>query len=433
MNWNITVHSGNADNFLPQNVSDPNIFVDFEKKGSTYLVAHDMRNEVKNISQETKELLYLAMAVYSADRYISRTLAMDNWRRNININFPVQSIEIWENAYNSLKKALDFLTGDDWSFSFRKTTEAVNPTALIRPDDVCVSLFSGGADSLVGAIDLLEQHQTTVFVGHHGSGGVTLSFQNILARDLEKKYPGSCDFVYRYVEPARIVSCSKETSTRGRSFLFLALAVAEGGFRANHTTLYVPENGLISLNVPLVESRTGSLSTRTTHPYFLEQYKQLLHELHLDVTIKTPYQFKTKGEMFGECLNLQLLQELAPKSVSCSHPEVARWKSLPPDTQCGRCFPCLIRKASFKAAGILDGSKYDIDVLQNPPNASNTAGSDYRAVMMAIQKFKDSRPSDDLFKVISSGPLPRENISDFIGVYARGMNELSKYLTGSER
>lgn len=53
--------------------------------------------------------------------------------------------------------------------------------------------------------------------------------------------------------------------------------------------------------------------------------------------------------------------------------------------------------------------------------------------MMAIRKFTESRPSADLFKVMSSGPLPPDNIDDFIGVYVRGMNELSKYLTGAER
>ena len=137
--------------------------------------------------------------------------------------------------------------------------------------------------------------------------------------------------------------------------------------------------------------------------------------------------------MFGECLNPKLLQILAPKSVSCSHPESSRWRQLPPNTHCGRCFPCLIRKASFVAANIPDGSNYDVDVLQAPPQATKAAGSDYRAVMMAIRKFTESRPSADLFKVMSSGPLPPDNIDDFIGVYVRGMNELSKYLTGAER
>ena len=432
MNWDIIVRCGITDDYLRPHSGNPSIFIDFERKGSPYLLSHSIGKELNNLPQRTKELLYLAMAVYSADRYISRDFSHDGWSRNITINFPVSSVDIWESAYESLKKALDFLTGDNWSFRFRSTTTIENSTPLLRLDDICVSLFSGGADSLVGAIDLLAQGQKAIFVGHYGKG-VTHSFQNILADDLKQAYSNSCDFVFRYVEPARIINCKKETSPRGRSFLFLTLAVAEGSFRSNHTTLYVPENGLISLNIPLVESRTGSLSTRTTHPYFLAQYRQFLRKINLDVTIMTPYQFKTKGEMFGECLNPKLLQILAPKSVSCSHPESSRWRQLPPNTHCGRCFPCLIRKASFVAANIPDGSNYDVDVLQAPPQATKAAGSDYRAVMMAIRKFTESRPSADLFKVMSSGPLPPDNIDDFIGVYVRGMNELSKYLTGAER
>ena len=40
--------------------------------------------------------------------------------------------------------------------------------------------------------------------------------------------------------------------------------------------IIVPENGYISLNIPLTYSRIGSSSTRTTHPYYFELLNQLL-------------------------------------------------------------------------------------------------------------------------------------------------------------
>ena len=433
MNWDIIVRISDTDSYSLNKYNPPCFFIDFERTNSPFEIKHSFDKEFENMPQTAKELLYLAMTVFASDRCISRDFSQDNWKRNVSIHFPVESPSTWISASATLKDTLDFLTGDNWNFFFRPTVAArTNPLITERNDDVNVSLFSGGADSLVGAIDLLTRGEHVVFVGHHGKG-VTNSFQVALKDVLENIFPNLGTFCLKYIEPRPFKDFPKESSTRGRSFLFLAMAIAEGAFRAEHTTLYVPENGLISLNVPLVESRTGSLSTRTTHPYFLSKYGELLTKLGLNITINAPYKFKTKGEMFSECLNQQILQELISNSMSCSHPENARWKGLSPNTHCGRCFPCLIRKASFVAANIPDSSSYDINVLANPPDASKASGSDYRAVMMAVKNFKFSHPSKDLFKVLSSGSLPNESIRDFVDVYRRGMNELSMYLTGSGR
>ena len=39
--------------------------------------------------------------------------------------------------------------------------------------------------------------------------------------------------------------------------------------------ILVPENGVISINVPLTVRRVGTLSTRTTHPYFIQEIQKL--------------------------------------------------------------------------------------------------------------------------------------------------------------
>ena len=43
-------------------------------------------------------------------------------------------------------------------------------------------------------------------------------------------------------------------------------------------SLAVPENGLIALNVPLDPLRLGALSTRTTHPFYIARWNELLAE-----------------------------------------------------------------------------------------------------------------------------------------------------------
>lgn len=54
-------------------------------------------------------------------------------------------------------------------------------------------------------------------------------------------------------------------------------------------TLRVPENGLIALNVPLDPLRLGALSTRTTHPFYMARWNDLLSALGIPGRLENPY------------------------------------------------------------------------------------------------------------------------------------------------
>ena len=112
--------------------------------------------------------------------------------------------------------------------------------------------------------------------------------------------------------------------------------------------LKVPENGLIALNVPLDRLRLGALSTRTTHPFYIARWNEMLAALGIAGRIENPYWDKTKGEMVAGCVNPSLLAKLAPSSLSCSSPSKGRWTKQP-QGHCGFCLPCLIRRASLLA------------------------------------------------------------------------------------
>ena len=121
-------------------------------------------------------------------------------------------------------------------------------------------------------------------------------------------------------------------------------AIAQTNGQEN-VKLFVPENGFISLNAPLTPRRIGSLSTRTTHPYFFELMQSIFDSVGIRTSIVNPYQFKTKGEMLIECKNQGLLRDIVSHTVSCS-----KWKR--EKQQCGKCVPCIIRRASLLAASI---------------------------------------------------------------------------------
>lgn len=79
------------------------------------------------------------------------------------------------------------------------------------------------------------------------------------------------------------------------SFLYVfSHAIAYASAMGKEIELIIPENGLISLNIPLAYTRTGTSSTRTTHPHYMKMLQELIAELGLQVKIKNPFQFKTK-------------------------------------------------------------------------------------------------------------------------------------------
>lgn len=141
----------------------------------------------------------------------------------------------------------------------------------------------------------------------------------------------------------------RDITMRTRSLNFLAFAAvgADAVMKANNKnniSIYVPENGFISLNAPLTNRRIGSLSTRTTHPYFIEMIQSIFDNVGFKMKFTNPYQFKTKGQMVSECKDKNILADIVDSTVSCSH-----WKRK--HQQCGYCVPCMIRRASLLRGG----------------------------------------------------------------------------------
>lgn len=239
-----------------------------------------------------------------------------------------------------LERMFRFLTGDIWTIQF--TGGGIHPapprqTNVSRPE-TCVSLLSGGLDSLIGAIDLQARSETPIFVSNRVSGECGRQYEFAAALGARKR-------LVSLNHNARTRCDHPEISQRPRSLAFIAFAVLAATtldkYRDGESVdLYVPENGFISLNVPLTRLRVGSLSTRTTHPVFLADMQELLDKLELRVKLVNPYKWKTKGEMMAECLDQDKLRELGPHSMSCGRGGRIH-------THCGSCLPCIVRRSAF--------------------------------------------------------------------------------------
>jgi hypothetical protein len=385
------------------------------------------------ISEDALDFITIAAAVTSAETFENRKNSANSWARKLNLEIPLKNPEKWCAVAPKLSKTLNYLTGDIWSFSFiHGGLEPPVPTSspkakakarsLIGLDSVC--LFSGGLDSAVGALDLINGSSDfkPLLVSHayKGDGQKQRQIEGALK-------PGGFSRLAYSFSPRIIKSLRGKTdiTMRGRSFNFIAMAVA--GLSAIRTvnengakTIFIPENGYISLNPPLTRRRTGSLSTRTTHPYFLSSLQDILNEVGFNIEFKNPYQFKTKGEMISECQDQDGIKRVTPYSVSCSNWHRKR-------IQCGRCVPCIIRRASIYKGKMPNDALYDKQDLTHVLRLKDTR-DDLLALNMAILKVNNGE--DVSAWVRQSGALPqnpaiRKKLND---VFKRGLLEVEQFL-----
>ena len=439
MKWHVIVRVGPDDSYSPAlSHNEPRIFVGLARPGDPWSVwnkaAEVIYQKVGTLpSQDALDLLNLAMAVYAADLRIPRSSAADRWTREVVLHLPVVEVDLWDGALSVFLQALSFLTGDIWGIQLRNRQprpKSAGECKLKSVQEVC--LFSGGLDSLVGAIDLLEAGKPVALTGQYGAG-MTGSIQEQVLVDLVKRYGPTVVPVRFYVQPAKRVKDPQgkpirlgEPTMRARSFLFLTLGVALTNALGGDRPLIVAENALISLNVALTHTRLGSLSTRTTHPHFVALYSRLLEAIGMPTAVRFAYRFQTKGQMLGGTKNLALLAALAPLTLSCAHPQASRYGKATPG-HCGYCVPCIIRRAALKAAGI-DQGHYELDILTSPPDPRTEKGRDLRAFQMAIERLRGAKPQRFLFDVLATGPIPEDDAHEYAELYARGMNEVSDLL-----
>ena len=391
-----------------------------------------IRSRAWSIPELAIDLASLAFSVYAADMGVPRSLSQDSWTREISLDVPVSAPSLWESQRGTLTQLLNYLTGDRWFVAFRSRDAAPDYNENVDTSEAAecptISLFSGGLDSLVGAIDLLEQDKTQLLCVSHAGDGLTSGVQHEVLEDLQKTYPERVEHLRIWYAPKSLLKKhATEKTTRGRSFLFFAAAAVAAATQAtnkNSIEVLIPENGFISLNVPLDPLRLGAHSTRTTHPFVLRLWNELLKGLELNVTLRNPYQFMTKGEMFKQCANKQLLKELLPQTMSCSSPTKARWHELPPQ-HCGHCVPCIIRRAAVQKAFGSDTTKYTV-TFKKSVDPTTSEGRNVRAFQRAIEVNSDKRVASII--VHSAGPLPRE--PGFAEIYMRGLSEV-KHLVGN--
>ena len=324
------------------------------------------------------DLLDIVMAVYAADRRSRRDFKRSaSGQRRISVRIALRNPDLWANREmaHKLGEVLYWLSEDEWSLEF--TGRQTAPSAAesdrflfkLPPDPpITVSLFSGGLDSLAGLVAYAKE----------GSGGSRVLVSGYTHDRLAHQQRLQVDFIrsawrrdglFKEADGIRHVAVPfgirkprgyrEEPSQRTRALVFLVLGVATA-LQAGTDTLWVFENGIGALNLPLNETQLGIDNYRGVHPRSLMLAQDFL-SLALDqpVHIRNPFQFSTKAQMCKSLVGSGIAEAVS-HTVSCDgFPQRIRNQA----SQCGRCTSCILRRQSLQASGLEQfdrGYRYDV-------------------------------------------------------------------------
>jgi 7-cyano-7-deazaguanine synthase in queuosine biosynthesis len=379
------------------------------------------------------DLCEIAAYVYLGDKAVSRG-RYEKWTRNLSFVVPVREPDRWNSIKELLANTVSTLSGDNIRFNFvakeKPDTELPGSLELQRfPDSDCSCLFSGGLDSLAGATYLIQQGRRPLFASHY-AGGSLRNIQHELLGTIEKKFGQEFHhFQYRVTSrfnkksPHKYVR--KESSHRARSFLFMSFAAVAAAARGL-SDIYICENGVMSMNVPISDARKGSRSTRHAHPLYLSYFTKLINTLYeREFKVENPFFVWTKGQEV-ELLKKANLHTLIRKTVTCwGYPNLTlRYKH---SNHCGHCLPCIVRRVSLIAAGMdKHDDQYVVDVFGARDKLSEAQLRNLEDLEYFCQNFQRLENTDLIYRypeLIMIEALnaagPTHNVEQIIQVYKK--------------
>jgi 7-cyano-7-deazaguanine synthase in queuosine biosynthesis len=380
---------------------------------------------IGEVPKPNVDLVALAVLTFLADRTVRRP--SKGWEREIELNLPVYDVDGWQALAPDIARTLEILTADTWTLDFRKRAAAKPQRVAKRPEIDRVLLFSGGADSLCGAVRSLAAGERLLLVSHWDWAGHS-AYQQRLARWLARRFPKHVQLrqhqLGRRTTQLGGGSFGDEPTRRSRSFLFLALGLAHASIEPR-LPLWVAENGYAALNPPLAGERRGALSTRTTHPVVLDELRRLIAAVGGHGELSNPFAAATKGEMYAEVAELlgkDDAEKLLSMSHSCAHVRWATGTGFRPDTQCGVCFGCLVRRSAFLAAGLDDRTTY-LHTAIEPSLQSARLRQAARQEILTVRYA--GRRGVTAAELLSAGLPDDVSLDEALDVANRGLRELA--------
>ena len=388
---------------------------------------HPIAYFADKVPEETFGMLFLSAIVYAIDRSVKRDkYSIDGWSREFDADILIPHSAIFQQNKEKIDSLLSFLTGDYWKCNFVEVATIRYPKykACSYFEGITqVNLFSGGLDSLIGAIDYMAINPSgRLFLSSHYDSDMNgpNSDQEKFKAHFAHEYPNN------YIQlPAILVKprLSVETSCRSRSFMFISLALIVAVY--SNCNIIIPENGSVSLNFPLSASRRASCSTRTTHPVFIRSFQELLRLFGFSTRLINPYEKQTKGEMVSNCANKNFLLRIVADSNSCGKRGMHQFfYDNHYATHCGHCMPCMYRKASL--IGENDKTTYGNKFSTLFFKKGDKVAEDFYSMLDFLKK--DYTRNQIIRELNIAGMSSFSDIDDYIDLVFRTRTELSNML-----
>lgn len=305
------------------------------------------------------DALLVAAAVEFCDR--TRRRPSNGWGRELNLRIPVHEPELWNSkpVSDALHDALQFLTGDRWSITFRarKKNEASSQQGFIDLglQVSAVIPYSDGLDSRAVAGLMGKKLGNSLVRVRLGTAGADRKTRRRI-REPFTAVP------YSVKSPAH----TPEPSARTRGFKFTLLS-GLAAYLAKTDTVILPESGQGSIGPTIVPVGQAYVDYRN-HPLFTVRMEKFLHCL-LDCRVRYvfPQLWSTKGETlrsYMEECNVDPSQLADTKSCWQGSRQVSVVNKA---RQCGICAACMLRRMSLYVAGIVESpQKYVWEQLGAP-------------------------------------------------------------------
>lgn len=324
-----------------------------------------------------KDLLEIASYIYASDRMIDRgaptSMEYMKWSRKLHYHIKVRDFKFWnkKEVKEALNEALKFVSGDySYEFTFHAGGKDFGQTSLTddegfafeKKDNSHICLFSGGLDSLAGALKLLSEGKNLILISHSSNNLGVSATQTAILKRIMTDYPDR-------VQPFKF-SChlkgerAVEETQRSRIFLYTTIAFSLMSL-ASEDSINIFENGITSINFAKRQDAMNARASRTTHPKtlgLLQNFFSLVGEKAIQV--HHPFLFMTKSDIL-EIIKSNKKESYINSTLTCTK-TFLKFQNKSNASHCGRCSQCVDRRFAAFATGLEEfDAIYDMDISKD--------------------------------------------------------------------
>lgn len=320
-----------------------------------------LREAILRKDDYAKDLIRIAIYVYITDRGIQRGGKFNaydkDWNKPLKFFIPVLEPDFWnqESIKTALSDVLYFAVGHNYTFEFSKWNPDVNNSMFMNLWEAgfketnadCISMFSGGIDSLYSTIELIEEGKKPLLFSHKSAIKIKTYRDNLVSL-LNNDYDIRLDKWELGINSKKDIAV--EETQRSRGFLYAVLGSAFAkcmGLR----DVYLSDNGIVTFNLKYTDQIKETMNTRSTNPKFMYLFNELTKLIWRDEApeVKNKLLWLTRGEVVQK-LKEKNKSYLLHDNFSCAHPR----QSSKAQPHCGVCSQCIDRRIAVDWADIND-------------------------------------------------------------------------------